>query len=164
MPTFSAVPACTTDNEWMPVKQGDYIFMGAYVQQAGYAVGETFSYIYSRTATATSSRKRFAAKTKATCSRSALLFIYPNRLPIRIARATLAALRCRLSSLRQRDRQRAQARQNAEHRVDPLRVQRPPRLHHAGQRDDRQAARPRQTATPDGACRPAFGCRCALRR
>lgn len=37
------------DNEWMPVKQGDYIFMGAYVQQAGYAVGqETFSYIYSK--------------------------------------------------------------------------------------------------------------------
>ena len=65
------------DNEWMPVKQGDYIFMGAYVQQAGYAVGqETFSYIYSRTATATSSRKRFAAKTKATCSRSVAFFLF----------------------------------------------------------------------------------------
>ena len=37
------------DNEWIPVKKGDYIFMGAYVPQAGYAVGQdTFSYIYSK--------------------------------------------------------------------------------------------------------------------
>ena len=37
------------DNEWMPVKKGDYIFMAAYVPQAGYAVGhEEFSYIYSK--------------------------------------------------------------------------------------------------------------------
>lgn len=37
------------DNEWIPVKQGDYIFMGAYSLQAGYGVGrETFSYIYSK--------------------------------------------------------------------------------------------------------------------
>ena len=136
------------DNEWMPVKQGDYIFMGAYVQQAGYAVGqETFSYIYSRTATATSSRKRFAAKTKATCSRSAASFIYPNRLPIRIARATLAALRCRLSS----PCDSAAASELRRGRMlniasIPARAALPPVLHHAGQRDDRQAARPRQTS------------------
>ncbi len=37
------------DNEWIPVKKGDYIFMAAYVPQAGYAVGqEEFSYIYSK--------------------------------------------------------------------------------------------------------------------
>lgn len=38
------------DNEWVPVKKGDYIFMGAYCPQAGYAVGqsEVFSYIYSK--------------------------------------------------------------------------------------------------------------------
>lgn len=38
------------DNEWIPVKQGDYIFMGAYSLQAGYGVGrgEAFSYIYSK--------------------------------------------------------------------------------------------------------------------
>lgn len=37
------------DNEWIPVKKGDYIFMGAYSLQAGYGVGgETFSYIYSK--------------------------------------------------------------------------------------------------------------------
>ena len=37
------------DNSWVPVKQGDYIFMGAYSLQAGYGVGrETFSYIYSK--------------------------------------------------------------------------------------------------------------------
>ncbi|MGL4859168.1 MAG: (S)-ureidoglycine aminohydrolase [Enterobacteriaceae bacterium] len=37
------------DNEWVPVKKGDYLFMAAYVHQAGYAVGdEEFSYIYSK--------------------------------------------------------------------------------------------------------------------
>ena len=38
------------DNEWIPVKKGDYIFMAAYCLQAGYAVGtdEPFSYIYSK--------------------------------------------------------------------------------------------------------------------
>ena len=37
------------DNNWVPVKQGDYIFMGAYSLQAGYGVGrEAFSYIYSK--------------------------------------------------------------------------------------------------------------------
>lgn len=37
-------------NTWMPVKKGDYIFMGAYVQQVGYAVGQetSFSYVYSK--------------------------------------------------------------------------------------------------------------------
>jgi (S)-ureidoglycine aminohydrolase len=38
------------DNQWIPVKKGDYIFMGAYSLQAGYGVGrgEAFSYIYSK--------------------------------------------------------------------------------------------------------------------
>ncbi|MBC2021307.1 (S)-ureidoglycine aminohydrolase [Listeria booriae] len=38
------------DNEWVPVKKGDYLFMGAYVPQATYAVGrgEAFSYLYSK--------------------------------------------------------------------------------------------------------------------
>lgn len=37
------------DNEWIPVKKGDYIFMGAYALQACYAVGkEPLSYIYSK--------------------------------------------------------------------------------------------------------------------
>lgn len=37
------------DNEWIPVKKGDYIFMGPYVQQAGYAVGrEPLTYVYSK--------------------------------------------------------------------------------------------------------------------
>lgn len=37
------------DNEWIPVKKDDYIFMGPYVQQACYAVGrEKLSYIYSK--------------------------------------------------------------------------------------------------------------------
>lgn len=37
------------DNEWIPVKKDDYIFMGAYALQACYAVGkEPLSYIYSK--------------------------------------------------------------------------------------------------------------------
>lgn len=38
------------DNEWLPIKKGDYLFMGAYVPQATYAVGrdESFSYLYSK--------------------------------------------------------------------------------------------------------------------
>ncbi|PSR21539.1 MAG: (S)-ureidoglycine aminohydrolase [Sulfobacillus acidophilus] len=37
------------DNVWIPVKQGDYIYMGPYVQQACYAVGrERLSYVYSK--------------------------------------------------------------------------------------------------------------------
>lgn len=37
------------DNEWVPVKKGDYIFMAAYALQACYAVGqEPLSYIYSK--------------------------------------------------------------------------------------------------------------------
>lgn len=37
------------DNHWMPVKKGDYMFMGAYSLQAAYGVGgEDFSYIYSK--------------------------------------------------------------------------------------------------------------------
>lgn len=40
------------DNEWFPVEKGDYIFMGAYVPQAAYAVGrdEPLSYVYSKDA------------------------------------------------------------------------------------------------------------------
>lgn len=38
------------DNEWLPIQKGDYLFMGAYVPQATYAVGreESFSYLYSK--------------------------------------------------------------------------------------------------------------------
>lgn len=37
------------DNEWVPVKKGDYIWFGPYVQQGTYAVGrEPLSYIYSK--------------------------------------------------------------------------------------------------------------------
>lgn len=38
------------DNEWVPVEKGDYLYMGAYVPQAAYAVGETepLSYLYSK--------------------------------------------------------------------------------------------------------------------
>lgn len=38
------------DNEWIPIQKGDYLFMGAYVPQATYAVGrdESFSYLYSK--------------------------------------------------------------------------------------------------------------------
>lgn len=38
------------DHEWIPVKKGDYLFMGAYCPQACYAVGkdEEFAYIYSK--------------------------------------------------------------------------------------------------------------------
>ncbi|AYW47228.1 (S)-ureidoglycine aminohydrolase [Tetragenococcus osmophilus] len=38
------------DNQWYPVQKGDYIFMGAYVQQAAYGVGrgEPLKYLYSK--------------------------------------------------------------------------------------------------------------------
>jgi len=38
------------DNDWIPVKKGDYLFMGAYCPQACYAVGrgEEFAYVYSK--------------------------------------------------------------------------------------------------------------------
>lgn len=38
------------DNDWIPVKKGDYLFMGAYCLQACYAVGrdENFAYVYSK--------------------------------------------------------------------------------------------------------------------
>lgn len=38
------------DNDWIPVKKGDYLFMGAYCLQACYAVGrgENFTYVYSK--------------------------------------------------------------------------------------------------------------------
>jgi (S)-ureidoglycine aminohydrolase len=38
------------DNEWIPVKKGDYLFMGAYSLQAAYGIGrnDEFAYIYSK--------------------------------------------------------------------------------------------------------------------
>lgn len=37
------------DNNWIPVKKGDFIWMGPFIQQATYAVGqEPLSYIYSK--------------------------------------------------------------------------------------------------------------------
>ena len=37
------------DNNWVPVKKGDYMFMSAYSLQAAYGVGtEMFSYVYSK--------------------------------------------------------------------------------------------------------------------
>jgi (S)-ureidoglycine aminohydrolase len=38
------------DNDWVPVQNGDYIFMAAYSLQAGYGVGrdECFRYLYSK--------------------------------------------------------------------------------------------------------------------
>lgn len=38
------------DNHWIPVKKGDYIFMGSYCPQAAYGVGRDapFAYIYSK--------------------------------------------------------------------------------------------------------------------
>lgn len=38
------------DNNWYPVKKGDYLFMGAYCPQAAYAVGrdEPLTYVYSK--------------------------------------------------------------------------------------------------------------------
>ena len=38
------------DHDWIPVKKGDYLFMGAYCPQAAYGVGrdEEFAYIYSK--------------------------------------------------------------------------------------------------------------------
>ena len=45
------------DNDWVPVKAGDYMFLDAYCPQACYAVGreEDFAYIYPRIATETCS-------------------------------------------------------------------------------------------------------------
>ena len=38
------------DDEWIPVKKGDYLFMGAYCPQAAYGIGrhDLFAYIYSK--------------------------------------------------------------------------------------------------------------------
>jgi (S)-ureidoglycine aminohydrolase len=38
------------DNDWIPVQEGDYIFMASYCLQAGYAVGRgsSFAYLYSK--------------------------------------------------------------------------------------------------------------------
>lgn len=38
------------DEQWLPVQQGDYLFMGAYCPQAAYAVGREvpFAYLYSK--------------------------------------------------------------------------------------------------------------------
>lgn len=47
---YSGAGMYVLDDEWLPVKKGDYIFMGAYCPQAAYAVGrgEQFAYIYSK--------------------------------------------------------------------------------------------------------------------
>lgn len=46
---FSGEGMYYLDNEWIPVKKGDYIWFGPYVPQAVYAVGrEKLSYIYSK--------------------------------------------------------------------------------------------------------------------
>ena len=47
---YSGSGVYNLDNEWIPVKKGDYLFMGAYCPQASYAVGrgEDFAYIYSK--------------------------------------------------------------------------------------------------------------------
>jgi (S)-ureidoglycine aminohydrolase len=37
------------DNEWIPVKKDDFLWMGAYVTQAAYGIGKDwFAYIYSK--------------------------------------------------------------------------------------------------------------------
>lgn len=47
---YSGQGVYNLDNEWIPVKKGDYLFMGAYCPQAAYGVGrgEDFAYIYSK--------------------------------------------------------------------------------------------------------------------
>ncbi|HWR45665.1 (S)-ureidoglycine aminohydrolase [Sporomusa sp.] len=46
---FSGEGMYYLDNEWIPVKKGDYIWFGPYVPQAVYAVGrEKLSYLYSK--------------------------------------------------------------------------------------------------------------------
>ncbi|WP_094606794.1 (S)-ureidoglycine aminohydrolase [Sporomusa silvacetica DSM 10669] len=46
---FSGEGMYYLDNEWIPVKKGDYIWFGPYVPQAVYAVGrEKLAYIYSK--------------------------------------------------------------------------------------------------------------------
>ncbi|QDR79837.1 (S)-ureidoglycine aminohydrolase [Sporomusa termitida] len=46
---FSGEGLYYLDNEWIPVKKGDYIWFGPYVPQAVYAVGrEKLSYLYSK--------------------------------------------------------------------------------------------------------------------
>lgn len=47
---YSGQGVYNLDNEWIPVKKGDYLFMGAYSLQAAYGVGrgEDFAYVYSK--------------------------------------------------------------------------------------------------------------------
>ena len=47
---FSGKGMYRLDDEWIPIKKGDYVFMDAYVPQACYGVGkdEEFAYIYSK--------------------------------------------------------------------------------------------------------------------
>ncbi|MEG1107141.1 MAG: (S)-ureidoglycine aminohydrolase [Eubacterium sp.] len=47
---YSGSGVYNLDNNWIPVKKGDYLFMGAYSLQAAYGVGrgEDFAYIYSK--------------------------------------------------------------------------------------------------------------------
>ncbi len=47
---YSGEGVYNLDNNWIPVKKGDYLFMGAYSLQAAYGVGreEEFAYVYSK--------------------------------------------------------------------------------------------------------------------
>ncbi|MBU3878319.1 (S)-ureidoglycine aminohydrolase [Faecalicatena sp. AGMB00832] len=47
---YSGQGVYNLENDWVPVKKGDYLFMGAYCLQAAYGVGrgEDFAYIYSK--------------------------------------------------------------------------------------------------------------------
>lgn len=47
---YSGEGVYNLDNNWIPVKKGDYLFMGAYSPQAAYGIGrdEDFAYIYSK--------------------------------------------------------------------------------------------------------------------
>lgn len=47
---YSGAGMYNLDNNWVPVKKGDYLFMGAYSLQAAYGVGreEAFAYVYSK--------------------------------------------------------------------------------------------------------------------
>lgn len=47
---YSGEGVYNLNNDWIPVKKGDYLFMGAYCLQAAYGIGrdEDFAYIYSK--------------------------------------------------------------------------------------------------------------------
>lgn len=47
---FSGEGMYVLEDQWLPVKKGDYLYMGAYCPQAAYGIGrdEDFAYIYSK--------------------------------------------------------------------------------------------------------------------